>query len=159
PLSATGRVLSGLVEGAAFTGVVGSFRDPVPGGTANKYAVTIAWGDGQTALGAVTSDPKVSGGFNVSGGHTYTGAGSYAVTVTIVARGGATASVGTTAVVADARLTAHGVPVQAIGGETFTGVVATFTDANPAGQVSDFTAQIDWGNGQTSAGTVVADAS
>ena len=34
--------------------------------------------------------------------------------------------------------------------------VATFTDANPNATVSDFTATITWGDGSTSAGTVVA---
>ena len=69
------------------------------------------------------------------------------------------ATINNTAFVADAPLTASGVPVRAIAGQLFAGVVATFTDANPAGQVSDFTAQIDWGQGQTSTGTVLADPS
>jgi hypothetical protein len=34
------------------------------------------------------------------------------------------------------------------------GVVASFTDADPGGTVSDYAATIDWGDGTTSAGTV-----
>ena len=34
--------------------------------------------------------------------------------------------------------------------------VATFTDANPNATASDFTATIDWGDGTSTSGTVVA---
>ena len=34
--------------------------------------------------------------------------------------------------------------------------VANFTDANPNGSVGDFSATIDWGDGTTGTGTVVA---
>ena len=37
-----------------------------------------------------------------------------------------------------------------------TGTVATFTDANPNATASDFTATINWGDGTTTTGTVVA---
>jgi hypothetical protein len=37
---------------------------------------------------------------------------------------------------------------------SFTGVVATFTDADPNGIVSDYTASIDWGDGTTTAGVL-----
>ena len=38
----------------------------------------------------------------------------------------------------------------------FEGVVATFTDTDPNGSVNDFTASIDWGDGETSSGRIVA---
>jgi streptogramin lyase len=41
---------------------------------------------------------------------------------------------------------------------SFTGVVATFTDADPSATPGSFTASITWGDGSTSAGTVSADA-
>jgi hypothetical protein len=38
----------------------------------------------------------------------------------------------------------------------FTEVIATFSDANPAADVSDFTASIDWGDGQVTTGVISA---
>lgn len=46
-------------------------------------------------------------------------------------------------------------PVDAIQGQPFTGAVATFSDTDPAAQASDFTAVIDWGDGNRSPGTIV----
>jgi hypothetical protein len=46
--------------------------------------------------------------------------------------------------------------VAAKAGVAFTGAVATFSDADPNGTASDFTATIDWGDGQRSAGTITA---
>jgi hypothetical protein len=43
-------------------------------------------------------------------------------------------------------------------GTAFTGVVATFVDANPNATAADFTATITWGDGHTSTGTVTANA-
>ena len=49
--------------------------------------------------------------------------------------------------IADAPLTAYGVAVNAELNTPFQGTVATFTDADPGGTVSDYTATIDWGDG------------
>lgn len=38
------------------------------------------------------------------------------------------------------------------------GTVATFTDANPNGTPSEFSATINWGDGKTSAGTITESA-
>jgi hypothetical protein len=88
----------------------------------------------------------------------YAEEGSY--TTSVVVTGGSQSSVaGSTATVADAALTASGVNVAATEGAVFSGAVATFTDANPSGTVSDFTASISWGDTTSSSGTVVANAS
>src|SRR5262249_32921466 len=60
--------------------------------------------------------------------------------------------------VADAPLSATGKSVSTVEGSAFTGVVATFTDANPNGAVGDYTATIQWGDGATSTGTLAYDA-
>ncbi|PYS85384.1 MAG: hypothetical protein DMF67_01605 [Acidobacteria bacterium] len=52
-----------------------------------------------------------------------------------------------------------GITVTASAGEPVTATVASFKDADPAGQASDFTAIIDWGDGTTSAGTITPNAS
>lgn len=58
------------------------------------------------------------------------------------------------AVIANAALSATGVAVNATEGQAFTGLVATFTDANPGSTAGDFTATILWGDGHQSLGTV-----
>ncbi len=95
--------------------------------------------------------------FNVTGQHTYADEGSFTFTVTVTetGAGGATASGMGTAAVTEADVLA-GTPASftAQAGIPFTGVVATFTDADTANVAGDFTAVIDWGDGHTSAGTV-----
>jgi hypothetical protein len=84
--------------------------------------------------------------------------GSDNITVFNPAPGGGT-SAASAFTITDAALTASGVAISATEGLSFSGQVATFTDANPAAPLTDFTtgsggATINWGNGSTSAGTV-----
>ncbi|WP_406699414.1 Ig-like domain-containing protein [Singulisphaera sp. Ch08] len=58
------------------------------------------------------------------------------------------------AIIDAAKLSATGVNVNTTEGQTFTGLVATFTDANPGSLASDFTVTILWGDGHQSLGTV-----
>ncbi len=141
-------------EGVAFTGVVATFADANPGATAGDFTATITWAPGQSTAGTVTPNP--AGGFAVTGSFTYAEEGSYPIGVTITDQGGASAQVSGAATVADAPLTAAGVAASATEGTSFSGIVATFTDANPSGTAADFAATITWGDGQTSAGTVTA---
>jgi len=146
-LTATAIAVS-ATEGAGFSGRVATFTDANPAGAAGDYTVTINWGDQTSAsAGAVT----LSGGvFTVTGSHTYAEeASNLQVTVTISDHG-ATTSVTGTANVSDAALTATAVAVAATEGASFSGRVATFTDADPAAAASDYTVTIDWGD-QTSA--------
>ena len=153
-------------EGASFTGPVATFTDADPNGTAGDYTATITWGDGHTSAGTI-SDKVGSGAagvFTVSGTNTYAEEGTYAVSVTITETDAdantptsvlpATVTTGSTATVQDAVLAAGGVNVAATEGASFTGPVATFTDADPNGTAGDYTATITWGDGHTSAGTI-----
>jgi hypothetical protein len=56
----------------------------------------------------------------------------------------------------DYALSATGRDVDAIERSTFTGTVATFTDADPRGVPADHSAGIEWGDGTASAGTIGA---
>ena len=56
----------------------------------------------------------------------------------------------------DAPLSAGPVTFTATTAATFTGTVATFTDADPLDTAGKYTATIEWGDGATSAGTVSA---
>src|SRR5262249_31593459 len=96
--------------------------------------------------------------FDVSGAHTYADEGTYAVAVQINDIGRASASVGTSATVADAPLAAQGATLAPVEGAPFSGIVATFTDANPSAALADFSATISWGDGNTSSGVITFDA-
>jgi streptogramin lyase len=61
-------------------------------------------------------------------------------------------------VVLDKPLTASGKALTATEGVTFTGVVASFTDADPGTPIGSYTASITWGDGSTSAGTITTNA-
>jgi hypothetical protein len=146
-----------FTEGAAGTGVVASFEDTDPHGFTAEYSATIGWGDNTTSPGTITADGV---GFDVTGSHAYAEEGAYSVSVTIKDPGGAGATANSTANVADAPLTATGVPRFAvIGGQQFTHLMATFTDGDPAGTVNDYSASIAWGDGTSSAGTIGTSAS
>lgn len=133
-----------------------TFTDPDSLAQALEYSASVDWGDGSApSAGAITG--PIGGPFTVSGSHTYGEEGSYSVTVTVTDIDTANnSSVAVThATVADAALAAVGVNGNAINSASTT--VATFTDADPGGTVSDYTASIDWGDGSTAtAGTVSA---
>ena len=136
-------------EGASFSGQLATLTDTDPNGAAADYSITINWGDQSSSGG--TAAANASGGFMVSGTHTYAEEGTYAVTVFIADAGGATITSMTTAVVADAALTATGVQLSEHHNTTFTATVATMTDADPGGVAADYTGMIAWGDGTTTA--------
>jgi hypothetical protein len=152
------------VEGASFTGVVASYVDPDPAAATESAAddttAGINWGDGTaTSTGTITG---TGSGYDVTGTHTYAEEGSYVVTVTTTDTDTPTlhAVANSHANVSDAALTVTARPqLNTTEGAPSTAgtTVARFTDADPAGTASDYSATIDWGDGtSTSAGTVSA---
>jgi hypothetical protein len=155
PIKATGVPVS-ATEGASFTGHVATFTVSSSTATAAGYSASINWGDGQTSAGTITGG---SGSFTVTGTHTYAEEGSYTTTVTItdVNTPSNKGTANGTATVKDAALHATaGKPSKS--GRTVSGTLATFTDDDPNGTVSDYTASINWGDGHTSSGSVAAGA-
>ncbi|HEX5446523.1 MAG TPA: DUF4214 domain-containing protein, partial [Pirellulales bacterium] len=144
-------------EGISFTGVVASFTDADPNGTASDYTASIDWGDGSTTSGSVAANGN--GGFKVTGTHTYLEEGTDSIRVSISDVGGSTVLALSTAQVSDAPLSAAAVDVTTPEFTPFSGVVAAFSDADPNGAAADYASTIDWGDGSTTAGTVVAAAS
>jgi streptogramin lyase len=108
PLSATGTTVNG-VEGNAFSGTVATLTDGNPNATAGEFSVMITWGDGQSSAGTLTA---LGGGqFTVSGSHVYADENPTGYVVGVSIRdiaGGSTASAASTAVIADAPLSATG---------------------------------------------------
>src|SRR5262249_14902878 len=89
------------------------------------------------------------------GTKTYAEEGNYATKVTI-ADGSSTATVSGHVRVLDAPLIASGASLTATEGASFNGNVARFVDLDPNGHVGLYSAVINWGDGQTSTGTVAA---
>ena len=162
PLTAGTVTLSaGGVEGVTPTTLSATFSDANTGAPNTDFSGTIDWGDG-TSTQFMSSAVTAGGGgnFTVGGSHQYLEEGTYTTTVTINDDGGSangnssTTDTGVTTI-ADAPLSGSGVTENGTQDVALTGPVATFTDANPNGSVSDFTATVTWGDGTpTSSGTI-----
>jgi hypothetical protein len=141
-------------EGQKISVVVARFSDTNPiAQPASSYQASIDWGDGTTTTGFVT--PDRSGGFDVNGTHAL-GGGTDSIRITIKSTQGALLTVTSTATVTDSPLTAGSVAITATEGVSFSGAVATFSDADPRVlSASYYSAQIDWSDGTTSTGTIV----
>ena len=156
PLTAGAFSVDGGIEGVEQAHLEFFFTDPQP--TVGHYRATVDWGDGTVTLEDAIAQ-LASGTFRLlANDHLYAEAGTYHVHITVFDPGGSTASADTDAEVADAPLTAGTLTI----GDGVAGIQAsplTFAvdDENPAAPVSDLAATIDWGDGTTSAGLVVAD--
>ena len=155
-MTATGAPIT-ATEGASFSGAVATFTEPDASAPASQYSAMIDWGDSSTSAGTVSG--PTGGPFTVNGTHTYTEEGSYPVKVTITdnVNSSNTTTATTTAAVADAALAAS-CATPTVSTASFSGSVATFTDANPFATTADFTATIHWGDGASSSGTVTGPA-
>lgn len=153
-LTGTGLTVS-ATEGQTFSGAVATFNDAYTGNSAGDFTATIAWGDGTTTAGTVSGSGAT---YTVSGNHTYAEEGTQSPTIVLIddAPGTAKGTATATAHIADATLTPNAFTFHPTEASTFTGVVATFMDANAGAPASDFTAMIDWGDGTTTSGSVTA---
>jgi large repetitive protein len=166
-LSAQGVTVTGT-EGKALNPAVGgdvlvaTFMDSGTVGSPADYSASINWGDGTTtAPTRITSQGTPNGVvFSVFGNTTYAEEGTYPIAVTITkTASGATAIAAGQAVIADAALTAGAATLLTPNtGELLSKtIVGSFSDANTAAPLGDFTAVIDWGDGSpTSLGTIVS---
>ena len=139
-------------EGTAFSGPVFTFTDANPAATAADFTATITWGDGTSSPGTVVAG---SGGFAVLGGHTYAEEGNFQPSVLVKDAGGKQVGGSLSAGVADAPVTLAVSPVNATAGSAFSGPVGTLTDANAGTGGSELRVTITWGDGHTSAGSLV----
>ena len=115
------------------------------------WTVTVQWGDGQMSTFSTTSTGPLSMA------HAYPREGSYTVSETVAEFDGDLAGITFPApvVVIDQPVIATGVPVSAVPGvSTGNVVVATFTDPEGADPLAAYGATINWGDNQTSAGTI-----
>ena len=153
-LTGTIAPLATLIEGGTFVGTVATFHDTNSFATAADFIVPITWGDGHTSLGTVTS--LGNGDFSVSGFNTFSEEGQYTVLVDVISLGGSQLPLTGTATVNDAPIVpAGGASISTTEGTPFSGLVATFTESSIA-PLSDFSASINWGDGNTTTGQVVS---
>jgi uncharacterized repeat protein (TIGR01451 family) len=152
PLTGAGKTIS-ATEGATFSGPVATFTDPSGSAAAGDLTAYVNWGDDTNATGTVTG-PDATGVFTVTGSHTYAEEGTDQVSITLASNGAPIGTFQGTAQVSDASLTAEGTIVNATEGNTFSGTVANFIDDDPQGNLADYAALIDWGDGTITPGTI-----
>jgi hypothetical protein len=116
-------------------------------GTPANFTATVAWGDGTTdtisgAAGGIVANPD--GSFSViAGPHTYAEEGTYILTVTVTDTTGDVSTRSRAFRVNDASLNGSPTSFTATVGQPLGNtVVGTFTDTNPRGTLSDFSADI-----------------
>lgn len=156
PLTPNNGFSIASTEGQAVGGTIASFTDANTAAPAADFTAQITWGDGHVSTGTVVPDPNTPGKFNVVGANTYADEGTFPVTIDITDRGGSTATIKGSANVADAPLTSSAQTFSATEGIAVLSTVASFTDANVRGTVSDFTARINWGDGTSVSQGVVS---
>jgi len=161
PLSASGPVTQdgGLpetlaaTEGGVFSGLVATFTDAGGPEPAANYSAIVDWGDGNSSQATLFA---AGGGFNVLASHSYEEEGAYQAVTTIVDGGGARATAVSPVNVVDGALFGVSKTPTFTEGAALLRTVASFEDADPKGAVGDYTASIDWGDGQSTSGTIVA---
>lgn len=166
PLTANPVSIDGI-EGTPLTNVdVATFTDADPLGVSSDFLATVDWGDGAITAGHIVEDS--TGTFHVEGSHTYVNgnASPWAITVSIIDNGDgrtvtdpsdSTATAISSANILDLPISASGKSVTGFEGRVLSKTVASFTDGNLLAPASDFIASVNWGDGHTSAGTVVKD--
>jgi ELWxxDGT repeat protein len=150
-LSAVGGALS-VQEGQQLSATVATFSDPDLKAGAGAYTATITWGDGHTSTGRVLATG--GGTYSVAGTHTYAAAGTKTVSIQITRASCGSVSAITTVTVTDAPLSATATKSRGVKGQTITLTLGTLHDANSYATPADFTVLINWGDGQTSNGTL-----
>jgi hypothetical protein len=156
-LTATATTISGAEGSATSPSLVATFTDADPHGAASDYSAIINWGDGTHSNGGISSG---SGGtFNVNATHVYHREGTFKYTVTILDAGGSSTKALGTAKVSDPPVTATGgFTISATEGmDSSSQTVATFQDPGSIEGLRDYSANINWGDGSTSAGTITFD--
>jgi hypothetical protein len=159
PLTATGPSALTGAEGGTVVATLAHFTDADTGPIqpASHYTATVSWGDGMSSPASITGLGGGEGYDVTASPHVFAEEGSYDLVVSITDVGGAQATVTIPVSVLDVPLSATPVPatsISGVGGATFSGLLASFTDTDVTGQLGDYTAQILWGDGSGSEGTI-----
>ena len=154
-----GQTLSGQLtgfsatEGVSSTGDLADIRDIDP--SATLTSATVDWGGQPVFDSSPTFVADGNGGYYVQDTIYASEEGAFLPNVTVQDSDGNSIQLLCSVTVADAPLTAAGANFNTTEGSTYTGPVATFTDANGMSQSGDFTVEITWDNGRQSPGSVM----
>lgn len=160
PLSGAGLTLS-TTAGSALSGPLASFSDGNLGASASDFSAAIDWGDGTKSTGTVGADPGAVGAFIVTGSHVYSDAAPATAPITVVVNdvGGSSTTITSQGIVSQPAIIGSGATLGGTQAAALSGVtVATFTRGDGSESAADFSANIDWGDGQTSTGTITQSA-
>ncbi len=142
----------------AFSGVVATFTDNDPQQVASDWSATIDWGDGTSS--AATVSGSIGGPFSISGNHTYASTASGLHTNVVASFSDDAPSLLSNIHInspLSVGFAGQFAPLSVI--ETIplaaNTTVATFADSQSGDTAGDFTATIDWGDGVTTAGTIL----
>jgi len=136
---------------------IGSFLDSNTTAMAGDFTAAITWGDGHTTAGTIEPTPT-AGRFDVTGTNLYITPGTYNISIAINDFQGDSTTIASTAYVAATVLTPIGASANFTAGVLPSSpvTIGSFLDSNASATQGDFTAEITWGDGHTSAGTVLA---
>ena len=139
------------VEGSAVPAntVLTTFTVANPAAISSGYTATIDWGDGlprSTGAIALTGVTATTASFRITGGHTYSRPGTYTVTVTVADEFGTGGVATLPAAITNAPLiNPQGIPILGTARVPLVNVaLGFFTDTNPLGAASEYTAAINW---------------
>ena len=152
--------VTGFTESTNFPTTNDAFQTALGGGE-NAFVAKLNTGGSalvySTYLGGSAYDEGAGIAFDVSGDAYVTGwtpSNNFPTKNPLQASNGGGIDAFIAKLLFDLPLTGTPVTVSPTEGATFSGKVATFTDADPAGALSDFSATINWGDGSSSAGTI-----
>jgi hypothetical protein len=145
-------------EAQSFVGSVATFTDTNASDTSSSFTATINWGDGSLSTGTITGG---QGNFTIAATHTYNDELLGTLGISLFASNNPStpiASASPAATVTEADVfsgTPAGTILGAVGQSLTDVLVANFKDSIAFADLSDFSAAIDWGDGRTTAGTLI----
>ena len=139
--------------GVKFSGIIGKFGNGTFG-QSSQFTAFVGWGDGGSDTGTIVDDP--AGGYDVVDSHTYVTPGAYSCGFKLVDADGGPLYTHASATVTEPPASITGININSTEGAQFSGNVAGFTDGDPSLTATSFTAQISWGDGVTSTGSVTS---
>lgn len=144
-------------EGAtAAAQTVATFTDQYPISPQSSYSATIFWGDQSSSAGSIV--PAGNQQYNVRASHRYAEEGSGAINVVIVKDNNSTVTAVSSYNIADPAVVPTANTLTTSEGSLLSGTVATFIDPGGPEDPGDYSAQINWGDGASSAGTIATSA-
>ena len=156
-----------VVEGTPIPAntILTTFSDGNLLGSSDQFTASITWeninsnGDSYTNNGnIVPAGAPSSGEYNVEGSYTYLEPGNHPFIITVQDKGGQTLTVDSTVDVSEAAVAGNILqPLTSTEGQSFNGNVADITIGTPTPNFNDFSAQIIWGDGNSSAGSLGLD--